>query len=280
MREIILGIIQGLTEFLPVSSSGHLALVQYFYRGLDDTDLLLDILLHLGTLFVVIIYYRQEIVDICRAVLSYIPFLRPILLKNGETANETEKLRLLQARKMIPLIILGSVPTAMIGFFLKSIIEESFASLTVIGIALIITGTLLYLADTVKLSSPPRKSLSYKDALLIGTVQGIAVFPGISRSGSTISTGIFLGIERKLAAKFSFLLSIPAIVGAVILEGKDLATLSCQLLPYILATIVAFITGYFAITALIKVVVQKKLSWFSWYCWLVGGIACIVSVVM
>ena len=283
MREIILGIIQGLTEFLPVSSSGHLALAQQFYQGLSDTDMLLDILLHVGTLFVVLIYYRKDILALCRAALSYRPGFRqhdhtiPEAHRSGEQASQR-----IQDRKMILFIIVGSVPTAIIGILLKSTIEASFSSLPMVGTALIITGTALYLADTLTLSSTPRQHLSYMDALIIGTVQGIAIFPGISRSGSTISAAILLGIDREIAAKFSFLLSIPAILGAVVLESNDLATLAQtpHLLPYLLATIVAFITGYFAIAALIRVVIQKKLSWFSWYCWALGGVTLVVSIVM
>lgn len=264
MREIILGLIQGLTEFLPISSSGHLALIQSFYPGLDDTDILLDILLHLGTLFVVFIYYRKDIGAICRAVFSTQP--------NSSTPEGYEQFFL--NRRMVPLIIVGSIPTAIIGLALESFIKQHFTSLLLVGGALLMTGTGLYLADALTMSNT-KHAISYLDAFIIGIIQGIAVLPGISRSGSTISAGILLGIPRKIAAKFSFLLSIPAILGAVILEGKDLVRLTqtAQLIPSILGTFVAFAIGYFAITTLIKVVVKRKLSWFSWYCWGVGGMA-------
>jgi undecaprenyl-diphosphatase len=281
MREIILAIIQGLTEFLPVSSSGHLALIQYFYKGLEETDLLLDILLHVGTLFVVLIYYRHEIIELCRAALSYLPFMPQKNSALRPEADEDDETLLPEPRHMILLIIVGSIPTAFIGILLKEVIKELFGSLIVVGIALIVTGTSLYLAEHLKRASAPRNKISYIEALLIGTVQGIAICPGISRSGSTISAGILLGIERKLTAKFSFLLSIPAITGALLLEGKDLLhllTSSPHLLSYALAMLVAFITGYFAISTLIKLVIQKKLSWFSWYCWGLGLLACTVSV--
>ncbi len=271
MREIILGLIQGFTEFLPISSSGHLALIQYFYQGLDDTDILLNILLHVGTLFVVFLYYRKDIAAICRAVFS--------LESTSRKAEEQDQLSL--NRKMLPLIIVGSIPTALIGVTLKSMIEQSFSSLPIVGGSLVITGTALYFADTWGFSSN-KYSISYLDALIIGTVQGVAIFPGISRSGSTISAGILLGIERKTAARFSFLLSIPAILGAVVLEGKSLATLTQtpQLIPYIMGTFMAFVTGYLSITTLIKVVVKRKLFWFSWYCWGLGGIALIGGLAM
>ena len=276
MREIILAIIQGLTEFLPVSSSGHLALIQYFYRGLEETDLLLDILLHVGTLFVVLLYYRHEIIELCRAGLSYLPFAR----NKKATFQYAETASLPESRHMLFVIIVGSIPTALIGILLKSVIETLFSSLIVVGLALILTGTSLYLAEHITRSGPSRSTISYTEALIIGTVQGIAICPGISRSGSTISAGILLGIERKLTAKFSFLLSIPAIAGALLLEGKDVLHLTStpHLLPYVFAVLVAFITGYFAISTLIKLVIRKKLSWFSWYCWILGVLACSVSL--
>jgi len=281
MREIILGCIQGLTEFLPVSSSGHLALVQYFYEGLDDQDILLNILLHLGTLFVVFIYYRQDIITICRAAYSYIQRSQPEKQIKEDKHESEEHRQFLLNRKMLPLIIVGSIPTAIIGVTLKSIIEQSFSSLPIVGGALVITGTALYLANMLHFSNS-KQTISYLDALIIGTVQGIAIFPGISRSGSTISAGILLGIESKTAAKYSFLLSVPAILGAVVLEGNDLVTLTqtAHLMPYLLGTLIAFVTGFFAITALIKVVVKRKLSWFSFYCWGLGGIALLYGLAM
>lgn len=269
MRELILGFIQGLTEFLPISSSGHLAIIQNFYKGLDDADVLFDILLHVGTLFVVFLYYRREILTLIRTALSWVVpgSMQRTSLSDPEAANE-----LVMNRKMILLILVGTVPTGLIGVALQSIIKESFSSLPLVAICLLVTGVILYLADTLGMASG-KKTISYKDALIIGTVQGIAVFPGISRSGSTISSGILLGIERTAAARFSFLLSIPAILGAVVLEGKDLLTLAQT--PnfglYLLGTLVAFLTGYAAITTLITLVVKRKLTWFSLYCWILGG---------
>lgn len=269
MREILLGFIQGLTEFLPISSSGHLAIIQNFYHGVGDTDVLFDILLHVGTLFVVLLYYRRELLALFKAIPSFF-FHNPIKAQEA-LVSETIREEAVN-RKMILLILVGSVPTGVIGIVLQSAIKESFSSLFVVAICLLITGLLLYLADTLDLTSA-KKTLSYKEALIIGTVQGIAVFPGISRSGSTISTGILLGIDRSVAARFSFLLSIPAILGAVVLEGKDLMTLTQapNFVLYLIGTLVAFLTGYVAITTLIKLVIKRKLIWFTLYCWVLSG---------
>ncbi|PID57246.1 hypothetical protein CSB45_08450 [candidate division KSB3 bacterium] len=281
MRKIILAVIQGLTEFLPVSSSGHLALIQYFYKGLDDGDLVLDVLLHVGTLLVVLLYYRHDIFKLCRAALSFLPF---VAQKTEAPVSEKAPSQnfLPEARHMILLIVIGSIPTALIGLLLKSIIEALFSSLVLVGIALVVTGTGLYVAEHIQGSSAAKSHISYRDALIIGTVQGIAICPGLSRSGSTISAAIVLGIDRKLAARFSFLLSIPAIGGALLLEGNNIIHLTSTAhgLSYAIAMLVAFITGYFAIHTLIKLVLRKKLSWFSWYCWGLGLLACIVGAIL
>jgi undecaprenyl-diphosphatase len=283
MREIILGLIQGFTEFLPVSSSGHLAIGQHFISGSEhiDQDIMLDILLHFATLLVVLIYYRQDIAIILKITFFYVFGSRFQTHSDiGDRSSTREKGRLEQ--KMLPLIIVGSIPTGIIGILLKfsDRIENIFSSLPIVGISLLVTGTLLYLSNA-RAPSNVKQDISYLDAFIIGTVQGIAVLPGISRSGTTISTGILRGIDREIATTFSFLLSIPAILGAVALEGKDISTLAYtpQFLPYIIGMLVAFGSGYIAIATLIQIVRKKKLFWFSFYCWTVGGILLIYSFV-
>lgn len=277
MRAIILGLVQGLTEFLPISSSGHLAIGQHLIPGTvsSEQDILLNILLHFATLLVVLIYYRQDIAATLKVTFSFLWGSRSRNSHNSpEHGRENESNNPL-ARKMLALIVVGSIPTGILGLGVKfsDRIEELFSSLPLVGIALLVTGTLLFLSDRFGPSNP-KQDISYIDALIIGTVQGIAILPGISRSGSTISSGILRGIERKTAATFSFLLSIPAILGAVVLEAKDIATLADtpQCIPYLLGMLVAFGSGYVAIAALIRVVMKRKLSWFAVYCWVVGGI--------
>ncbi len=265
MREIILGLIQGLTEFLPISSSGHLAIGQHFLPGTAgiQEDVLLDILLHFATLLVVLIYYRQDILTILHDIIAWRPGLqKPV---TGDDAQ----LR----RKMPWLILVGTIPTGLLGVGLKlsDQVETLFASLPLIGMALLVTGVLLFFSDRVT-TATPKRDISFVDALIIGAVQGIAVLPGISRSGSTISTSILRGIDRPLAAKFSFLLSIPAILGAVVLQGKDILHLSQtpHVLPYAAGMLAAFAAGYVAIITLLRLVVKRQLRWFSFYCWVVG----------
>ena len=280
MREIILGLVQGLTEFLPISSSGHLAIGQHLIPGSEniDQDILLNILLHFATLLVVLIYYRKDIATILKMTLSYVCGFRSQKSHNSaENGKENVRENPL-AQKMLPLIVVGSIPTGILGIVLKfsDRIEDMFSSLPLIGVSLLVTGKLLYVSDRFSPSNV-KNDISYVDALIIGTIQGLAILPGISRSGSTISVGILRGIERKTAATFSFLLSIPAILGAVALEAKDISTLADtpQFIPYLLGMLVAFGSGYIAIAALIRVVMKRKLSWFSVYCWAVGGMTLI-----
>ncbi len=267
MREIILGVIQGLTEFLPISSSGHLAIGQHFLPGTAgvEEDVLFDILLHFATLLVVLLYYRRDILTILQdLVTERTDSQAPI-----SDSDSDAQLR----RKMHWLILVGTIPTGLLGVGVKlsNQAETLFALLPLVGIALLATGVLLFFSDRIN-TDTPKNDISFIDALIIGTVQGIAILPGISRSGSTISISILRGIDRPLAAKFSFLLSIPAILGAVALQGKGIFHLSQSphLLPYAAGMMTAFLAGYLAIITLLRLVVKRQLRWFSFYCWVVG----------
>lgn len=268
MREIILGLIQGLTEFLPISSSGHLTIGQHIFPGTAgvEEDILLSILLHGATLLVVLIHYRRDIVLILRDLAAWRPGRPPAADEDGAEAR--------MRRKMPWLILVGTIPTGLLGVGLKlsDQVETLFASLPLVGCALLLTGGLLFWADRLT-GATARTEMSYLDALIIGTVQGVAVLPGISRSGSTISASLLRGIDRPLAAKFSFLLSIPAILGAILLELKDIAQLSQSphLIPYAAGMLTAFAAGYAAILTLLRLVMNRQLYWFSFYCWGVGA---------
>jgi undecaprenyl-diphosphatase len=281
MREIILGFIQGITEFLPISSSGHLVIGQHLISGNQqiNEDILLDILLHFATLWVVFIYYRREIVKIIRIL--FVSLFRGASQSSPTSHTITDDHEKL-FQKMPLLILVGSIPTGILGVLIKfsAHVEILFSTLPLVGISLLATGVLLYLSD-IRKEADTKKDITILDALIIGTFQGIAVLPGVSRSGATISAGILRGIDRKTAATFSFLLSIPAILGVVILETKDILQLSqtSHLLPYLLGMVIAFISGYVAIATLIRFVVKRQLRWFSWYCWMLGGGVLIYSLI-
>lgn len=238
-----LGILQGLTEFLPISSSGHLVLVQSFIPGFSQPGVLLDVVLHLGTLFSIIYYYRRRIV----------------------------KLKL----NYIYLIIIGTIPVVLIGFLFQDYIEMFFGSVKLVGIALIVTGIINLLTDRAVSRSVKVK---YKESILIGFAQALALIPGISRSGSTISAGSNLGIDKRKAAEFSFLLSIPAILGASVLQIASYGSDGLGNMTYYIAGFfAAFITGVFAINLVLRSLKARNFKYFAVYCFIVGGIALLIS---
>ncbi|MBI2548443.1 undecaprenyl-diphosphate phosphatase [Candidatus Woesearchaeota archaeon] len=245
---IILGIVQGVTEWLPISSSGHLVLMQQLFN--IEVPLIYDIILHLGTLIALFIVFWKEIVGMTRAVLTF------------DKNNPSFRFAIF--------ILLGSIPTAIIGFLFQDLFASFFTSLLVVGIGLLITGTLLFFSRF----ADGKKGLTLWHALCIGTAQGIAIIPGISRSGITIATGLFQGMEKELAAKFSFLLSIPAVGGAFLLRLTDLEAVSSQdYLPYFFGLLAATIVGYYSLKLLLHIVVKRKFHTFCWYCWPVGLLA-------
>ncbi|MDY6850624.1 MAG: undecaprenyl-diphosphate phosphatase [Thermodesulfobacteriota bacterium] len=261
-KAIILGVIQGLTEFLPVSSSGHLVLGQRLF-GLKEPELLFDIILHIATLVAVVIVFRREI-----AALTVELFHVPGRLGNGETMTS-----LWRERPMFRLLILiaaGSVPTGLIGFGFKDMFESLFASTHAVGLALLVTGSVLFLTKKAKVNDNKITGFGIKDALLIGLAQGLAITPGLSRSGLTISAGLFLGLDRELAARYSFLLFIPAVLGALAVQ---LASSGPSVFgPASLAAgfAAALVSGLAALTFLLRLVQRGHLHYFAYYCWLAG----------
>lgn len=266
---VILGITQGLTEFLPVSSSGHLVLGQIFF-GMTHSQLIFDISVHVGTLLAVLVVYASDILAILGAVfkfLSHAISFKPV----------TPLLKADKHLQLAAFIVIGSIPTAAIGLFLKQFEQVLFTSQILVGAMLILTGTLLWVSRN--FYSSEKKGLGMKTAVFIGIVQGLAVIPGISRSGSTIAAGMFLGIDRHTAAKFSFLLSIPAIVGAEILSIKDIIEEGLVIDPVILyATIASFITGLMALKILLKLVHSGRFHLFAPYCWVAGAVVLISKI--
>jgi len=241
----ILAVVQGLTEWLPISSSGHLVITQKAL-GLN-LPLIYSVMLHLGTLIVVLTVFRKDIADIIKAV--------------AKRDFETEE------GKLALFIVVGSVPTAIIGFIFHDFLESLFSNLPAVGLALLITGAVLFLSEK-RLGN---KKMSITDSLLIGLAQAIAIIPGISRSGATISTGLLRKIDKTTAFKYSFLLSAPAIAGATLMESKQLALGNIDPTPLLLGTIVSMTVGYASLKILQKIVMNEKIHLFAYYCWLAGA---------
>jgi undecaprenyl-diphosphatase len=252
IQSIFLGIVQGLTEFLPVSSSGHLVFFQSLF-GLKEPPIFFDVMLHLGTLLAVVVYFWKDIWTIIKGILS--------ILERKEENREGAKLFLL--------IILATIPTGLMGIFLKDWFESFFSQARSVGVMLILTGLLLWMTRLAKKEGRPLEKMRWIDSILIGIAQGVAIIPGISRSGSTISTGLFCGLDRELCARFSFLLSIPAILGATILEIKKMDS-GGGLWTTLIGSAIAFGVGILALTLLIKVIKMGKIFNFSYYCWGMG----------
>lgn len=255
---ISLGVIQGLTEFLPVSSSGHLVIGSHLFK-LAEPSLLFDIVLHVGTLIPVLWLYRSDLIKMIVSLGS--------LRKVKENWDHDSGLRLTVC------VVVGTIPTGIIGVLARDFFEKLFSSPTAVGIALLITGVILMSTRLRKnIALDPEngfRSLTLFNAFVVGLAQGIAITPGISRSGTTISTALLLGIERDTAAKFSFLLAIPAIIGAVILEIHK-ADMALWHNSFIFGVLAATITGYIALRLVVRFVRQGTIYGFAFYLWPLG----------
>lgn len=260
---IVLGILQGLTEFLPVSSSGHLVLGQFFF-DVREPGIFFEISVHMGTLLAVIVVFFNDIKQMITAFFKYMA-LFPSIKKFQEMTRRDRDAR------MLLLIGIGSIPTALIGLFLKPYIDPMFGSVKFVGCMLLVTGTFLWFTRKVNKKGVDIMGVTPKHVLLIGFCQGLAVLPGISRSGATITAGLFSGLERETAARFSFLLSIPAITGAEIVSLKDFFEQNIVFdMSTFYGTLASFLIGYAALIGLMKVVRTGKLHIFAPYCWMLG----------
>jgi len=271
IQAIIIGIAQGLTEFLPVSSSAHLVFIPHILG--TESNLAFDTILHIGTLVAVVAYFWKDIIHMLRAFFASLMDLVHRKFREGLKEDNYKKLAWL--------IIIGSIPAGLAGIFLKDFFEGLFNNIPIVGFFLLITGVLLYTSEMVSRKETHKRDLnklSIKDSLIIGVAQACSIAPGISRSGATISTGLFLGLERELAARFSFLLSIPAILGAALVQAKDISSvLDISTAATIAGFIAAAITGYLAIKIVLKLISERDLLIFAYYCWIVGALALILS---
>lgn len=273
IQAIIIGIVQGLTEFLPVSSSAHLVFVPEI-MGVQSS-LAFDTLLHIGTLVAIFAYFWNDIIHMIKSFFSSLGDIPRREFKKNFQED--------QYKKLAWLVIIGTIPAGIVGILFKSNFESLFSSILAVGIFLIITGFLLWGSERVSQrirpeDRKPLKKLTIKNSLIVGIAQAFAIAPGISRSGATISAGLFLGFERELAARYSFLLSIPAIFGAALVQAKDITSLEMSTAALVGGFLAAAITGYLAIKFMLKLIKERSLLIFAYYCWIVGIIAVALSL--
>ena len=259
VEALILGIIQGLTEFLPVSSSGHLELAKWIMgsNALSEEGLLFTVTVHAATALATLVVFRKEVADIFKGLLQF--------KWNAELIFSLK-------------IILSMVPAAVVGVLFNDEIESLFdGQILLVGAMLVVTGALLFLADKATSSENP---VGYLSALLIGISQAIAIMPGISRSGATISTAVLLGIDREKAARFSFLMVVPLILGKMtkdILDG-EIAFSGDQSISLIVGFVAAFVAGLFACKWMIALVKKSQLKYFAFYCFVAGTLSILASL--
>lgn len=280
LEAIFMGIIQGLTEFLPVSSSGHLAIFKNIFHINTDTGMLYDVLLHIGTLIAVFVVYRK---DIWKMIIEGFGLLGDACYNVSIFLKKKSKPDLIYRkvikngyRKFDMLVIVSTIPTAIIGLVAQDLVEAASELLIIPGICLIITAILLFVSDRMKDGEKTPKHVTYTNAFGIGICQGIATLPGLSRSGTTIAACLISGFDRNFAVKYSFIMSIPAILGALVLELKDIGSVSIvpvEVVYYIIGTIIAAVVGYICIKTLLVIVRKKKFMFFGFYCLLVGALS-------
>lgn len=263
LQAIVLGLIQGLTEFLPVSSSGHLAIGRSLLGVEASEDLVFEVVVHAATVLATIVVFRKQIWQLLCGLFKF--------RYNDET-------------DYILKICVSMIPVFIVGVFFKDYVESLFSSLLVVGVALLVTAALLFFSDRKKVPSAEavekRNGLSFAQALVVGLGQALAVIPGLSRSGTTISTGLLCGVKRENVAQFSFLMVLVPILGEAFLDvvGGDMAASSIAGIPLLLGFVSAFVSGLFACKVMIALVKRAKLKWFALYCFIVGLVVVLTQV--
>lgn len=269
---VVMGLVQGIAEFLPISSSGHLAIAGELLGATTDIPEFFDVLLHLGTLIAVFVFYWSDILDMIREFVAGVQDL----------AHRKTPVPVPPARRLILLLIVATLPLVLV-LPVKEYIERMSGNLYFVALALLLTGCLLFLSDRVRKGRKNERTASVTDALLIGLAQAVATCPGISRSGTTITAGCLVGLDRKFAVRFSFLMSIPAVLGANLLSLLDVAESGVnwpEVPGYLLGVAVAAVSGY-ACLRLLKMIAEKgRFGWFAYYCWGVGLVTILLTFIM
>lgn len=268
VQAIILGVVQGLTEFFPVSSSGHLVIFQHLF-GLKEPALLFDISVHVGTLLAVVVYFFADIIKLFKSLFRFFAAgLSPGAKLQAAGAGDPDL-------RMVGLIAAGTIPTGILGFGFHRVADQLFTSLLIVGVALFCTAGLLLGTRLVRTKGRSIMEFTVYSALLVGIAQGLAVIPGISRSGATIAVCLLMGLNRDVAARFSFLLAIPAILGALLLNLVSAGAGGSGglfTLPILLGTVTSAGVGYLALASLVRIVRHGRLFYFAPYCVLLGAI--------
>ena len=271
LQAIIIGLVQGLTEFLPVSSSAHLIFAQNLL-GVADVGLAFDVLLHLGTLIAVVWFFRVDIYKLIVAWLESLLDIKDGYFKQGIKEDPFKRLAWY--------IILATIPVGLVGVLFESQVDAMFAgALYVPAFFLFVTGTILYLSQRMNTGTINLTNIGPKEALFMGLGQACALLPGLSRSGTTIAAGLVADLDKEFAAKFSFILSIPAILGAALVKIPHLTSVgSFDMVAALAGFAVAVISGYFAIKWLLELIQKKSLDYFAYYCWIIGIVVFVGSI--
>ena len=271
-----MGILQGIAEFLPISSSGHLALFQHFFamENVEESQMFFTVLLHFATLIAVCVYYWQDIIDMIR---EFFLGIRD-LASRGRRGRE----KLPPARRLVLLIIVATLPLFVV-LPIKDLVEGAMSNVTFVSFALLATGFILFFSDRMARGRKTERTATVLDALLVGCAQALGTLPGISRSGTTITAGCFVGFDRKFAVRFSFLLSIPAVLGANILTLKDAiqenSIIVSDIPVYLVGVAVAAVVGYICIRLLKMIADKGRFGAFAYYCWAAGLATLILNAV-
>lgn len=288
LQAILLGIIQGITEFLPVSSSGHLAIFQNIFKIDTGGSMLFGVMLHVGTLAAVFVVYRKDIMKMILEALRICVDIAANIKIWISNRRDDEALRYRRIihnnyRKFVVLILVSTIPTGVIGYTAKSLVSAASATLIVPGVCLLLTGVLLIVADFTEDGKKIPRDVSYTNGFFIGIAQGLSTLPGLSRSGTTITACLLSGFDKRFAVKYSFLMSVPAILGASVLEIKDVAAepiTGSLILCCIIGAVVAGLVGYVCIKVMLAVVRKKKFKGFAIYCFALGLVAIVAHFVI
>lgn len=280
LNAIIMGFVQGVAEFLPISSSGHLAIMKQIL-GMKDTGLVFDVLLHMGTLIAIFVAFWKDIKELIIEgfkILGDFFINLSRLFRNIFSKNEVEYIRLFSTpyRRFVILVIVSTIPTGIIGVLFNDAFEAAGEELLVPGLCLILTGIMLIIADRVKAGHKTEANANFKDAGFIGLAQGIAILPGLSRSGTTITACLLCGFDKTFAVRYSFIMSIPAVLGAALMKLKDFSSVAAnqtELVNYGIGTLIAGVVGFVCIKTMLVIIKGKKFKYFAYYCFFIGAVA-------